>query len=90
MPEGEARKLLAENLGVSEKNVYSQVRAIGNDLAGAVTFLPSLEEHNQPSFRILEEEEEEEPLQDSTIKKNWAYSHGTISYVSAWPEFKIN
>ncbi|WP_351089055.1 HipA domain-containing protein [Shewanella sp. S1-49-MNA-CIBAN-0167] len=58
LPEGEARKLLAENLGISEKNVYSQVRAIGNDLAGAVTFLPSLEEeHNQPSFRILEEEE---------------------------------
>ncbi|GGP57721.1 hypothetical protein GCM10009347_25200 [Shewanella algicola] len=58
LPEGEARKLLAENLGVSEKNVYSQVSAIGNDLAGAVTFLPSLEEHrhNQPSFRILEEE----------------------------------
>ncbi|WP_206483021.1 HipA domain-containing protein [Thalassotalea sp. G2M2-11] len=58
LPEGEARKLLAENLGVLEKNVYSQVRAIGNDLAGAVTFLPSSEEEqNQPSFRILEEEE---------------------------------
>lgn len=58
LPEGEARKLLAENLGVSEKNVYPQVRAIGNDLAGAVTFLPpSKEEQNQPSFRVLEEEE---------------------------------
>lgn len=58
LPEGEARKLLAENLGVSEKNVYSQVRAIGNDLAGAVTFLPPSEkEQNQPSFRILEEQE---------------------------------
>ncbi|MCL1079272.1 type II toxin-antitoxin system HipA family toxin [Parashewanella spongiae] len=58
LPEGEARKLLAENLGISEKNVYSQVRVIGNDLAGAVTFLPSSEkEQNQPSFRILEEEE---------------------------------
>lgn len=58
LPEGEARKLLAENLGVSEKNVYSQVRAIGNDLAGAVTFLPSSEEEqNRPSFRVLEEKE---------------------------------
>lgn len=58
LPEGEARKLLAENLGVSEKNVYSQVRAIGNDLAGALTFIPPSEEkQNQPSFRILEEEE---------------------------------
>lgn len=58
LPEGEARKLLAENLGVSEKNVYSQVRAIGNDLAGALTFLtPSKEKQKKPSFRILEEEE---------------------------------
>lgn len=58
LPEGEARELLAQNLGVSQTSIYSQVRAIGNDLAGAMTFLPSLEEEqNQPSFRILEEEE---------------------------------
>ncbi len=43
LPEGEARKLLAENLGVSEKNVYSQIRALGNDLAGAITFMPAAE-----------------------------------------------
>lgn len=54
LPEGAARKLLADNLGVSEKNVYSQVRAIGNDLAGAVTFLPLLAgEQPQPSFRRI-------------------------------------
>jgi len=58
LPEGEARKLLAENLGVSEKNVYPQIRAIGNDLAGAIIFIPPLkEEQNQPSFKILKEEE---------------------------------
>ncbi|MDC8829198.1 HipA domain-containing protein [Alteromonas gilva] len=60
LPEGEARKLLAENLGVSEKNVYSQVRAIGNDLAGAVTFKPaqeSQEKGTQPVFRALEDAE---------------------------------
>ena len=58
LPEGEARKLLAENLGVSEKNVYTQVRAIGNDLAGAVTFLSSIEDESlQPCFRELKEEE---------------------------------
>ncbi|MCW3173498.1 HipA N-terminal domain-containing protein [Shewanella subflava] len=51
LPEGEARKLLAENLGVSEKNVYSQVRAIGNDLAGAVTFLRSIGHLNRPVKR---------------------------------------
>lgn len=60
LPEGEARKLLAEHLGVSEKNVYSQVRAIGNDLAGAVTF-ESTRENQQaeatPVFRKLEDAE---------------------------------
>lgn len=60
LPEGEARKLLAEHLGVSEKNVYSQVRAIGNDLAGAVTF-ESTRENQQaeatPIFRKLEDAE---------------------------------
>ena len=60
LPEGEARKLLAENLGVSEKNVYSQVRAIGNDLAGAIVFRPVQEKHidrTQPIFRLIEEAE---------------------------------
>ncbi|MDN4502232.1 HipA domain-containing protein [Alteromonadaceae bacterium BrNp21-10] len=60
LPEGEARKLLAKNLGISEKNVYSQVRAIGKDLAGAVTFMPAQEmqvDETQPVFRILEEDE---------------------------------
>lgn len=60
LPEGEARKLLAENLGISEKNVYSQVRAIGKDLAGAVVFKPAQEEQideTQPIFRLLEEQE---------------------------------
>lgn len=60
LPEGEARKLLAENLGVSEKNVYSQVRAIGHDLAGAMTFRPaqqSQSDESRPIFRLLEEAE---------------------------------
>lgn len=60
LPEGEARRLLAEHLGVSEKNVYSQVLAIGKDLAGAVVFRPVQEEQideTQPSFRLLEEAE---------------------------------
>lgn len=60
LPEGEARKLLAENLGVSEKNVYSQVRAIGHDLAGAIVFRPVQAEQidrTQPTFRLIEEAE---------------------------------
>jgi len=65
LPEGEARKLLAENLGVSEKNVYSQVRAIGNDLAGAVTFTGrqnSTPQQLLPQFRVLREDELTERL----------------------------
>jgi len=65
LPEGEARKLLAENLGVSEKNVYSQVRAIGNDLAGAITFTGQQEsDQQQPltQFRVLLEGELTERL----------------------------
>jgi serine/threonine-protein kinase HipA len=60
LPEGEARKLLAESLGVSQKNVYSQVRAIGIDVVGAMTFgsidKESANQH-RPSFRLLEEKE---------------------------------
>lgn len=65
LPEGEARKLLAENLGVSEKNVYSQIRALGNDLAGAITFMSAAESDSinnpdyklTPIFRALEQNE---------------------------------
>ncbi|MEE3130014.1 MAG: HipA domain-containing protein [Pseudomonadota bacterium] len=63
LPEGEARKLLAEYLGVSEKNVYSQVRAIGRDLAGAISFeaikqsSDVLPEACEPQFRAIEYEE---------------------------------
>jgi serine/threonine-protein kinase HipA len=63
LPEGEARKLLADHLGVSERHVYSQVRAIGNDLAGAVTFKANEDrtevssEANEPQFRVIEADE---------------------------------
>lgn len=60
LPEGEARHLLAEQLGVSEKNVYSQVRALGDDLAGAITFQPhhdSTTDQHSPIFKRLEEAE---------------------------------
>lgn len=62
LPEGEARKLLAESLGVSEKNIYSQILALGNDLTGAITFYPSqknrsLEEKTHAAFRELKLDE---------------------------------
>lgn len=60
LPEGEARNLLAKSLGISEKNVYSQVQAIGNDLSGAMTFIPTqtiVPAAATPSFRQLKEDE---------------------------------
>ncbi|PCI61589.1 MAG: HipA domain protein [Gammaproteobacteria bacterium] len=61
LPEGTARNLLAERIGVSEKNVYLQVRALGKDLAGAITFNKIDNQGSQkddlPAFRILEEDE---------------------------------
>lgn len=65
LPEGEARQLLVENLGISQKNVYSQIRALGNDLPGAMTFIPIVESDSindpasklTPIFRELTEDE---------------------------------
>jgi serine/threonine-protein kinase HipA len=64
LPEGEARLLLAERAGVSEKNVYSQIREIGSDLSGAVTFTTNNIEQNanEPAFRLLTENELESRL----------------------------
>ena len=65
LPEGEARKRLADNLGVSIKNIYPQIRALGKDLAGAVTF--TLYENDtstaaKPLFRHLTQTELEARL----------------------------
>ena len=67
LPEGHARLLLAENIGVSERNVYSQVRQIGGDLSGAITFNPSetgqaFTTMKNPVFRPLSDEELEKRL----------------------------
>lgn len=68
LPEGEARKLLAHELGVSEKNVYSQVRSIGDDLTGAISFTATEPQSNsapratEPQLRIIKPEELSERL----------------------------
>lgn len=67
LPEGEARRLLAERAGVSEKNVFSQIREIGGDLSGAVTFTTksieqSVNEAEEPAFRLLTEDKLERRL----------------------------
>ncbi|MGM0429853.1 MAG: HipA domain-containing protein [Pseudomonadota bacterium] len=50
LPEGKARELLAQNLGVSEKNVFAQALALGQDVSGAFTFTRQ-EAPSQPIFR---------------------------------------
>jgi len=54
LPEGEARNLLAQDLGVNEKQIFPQIRAIGSDLSGAVSFktLPDEEKENA-TFRPI-------------------------------------
>ncbi|MFT4938457.1 MAG: serine/threonine-protein kinase HipA [Paraglaciecola sp.] len=58
LPEGEARKLLAQDIGVNEKQVFPQIRAIGNDISGAFSFLAEhVASSDKAIFRIIEEEE---------------------------------
>jgi serine/threonine-protein kinase HipA len=58
LPEGEARKLLAQDIGVNEKQVFPQIRAIGNDISGAFSFLAAqVPSSDKAIFRVIEEEE---------------------------------
>ena len=62
LPEGEARKLLALDLGVSEKQLFAQIKAIGRDLAGAITFATQNHIFDTPIFRPISEQEMVERL----------------------------
>lgn len=58
LPEGEARKLLAQNIGVNEKLIFPQIRAVGNDLCGAFSFLAEqVSSSGKAIFRLIEKEE---------------------------------
>jgi len=58
LPEGEARKLLAQDIGVNEKQVFPQIRAIGNDLSGAFSFLSEqILSVEKAIFRLIKVEE---------------------------------
>jgi len=41
LPEEAARKIVAQNLGISAKNDYAMLERIGGECAGAVTFMPA-------------------------------------------------
>lgn len=63
LPEGDARHLLAMDLGVSEKQVYPQIRALGEDLSGAFSFTDIAPDPNATArFRLLGEAELAERL----------------------------
>jgi len=58
LPEGEARKLLAQDIGVNEKQVFPQIRALGNDLSGAFSFLSEqVSSEGKAVFRLIKVEE---------------------------------
>ncbi|NQZ90666.1 MAG: HipA domain-containing protein [Saccharospirillaceae bacterium] len=58
LPEGEARKLLVQDIGVNEKQVFPQIRAIGNDLSGAFSFLSEqVLSADKAVFRLIKVEE---------------------------------
>jgi len=41
LPEQSQRKIIARNLGISERNDYAMLERIGGECAGAVTFIPA-------------------------------------------------
>lgn len=58
LPEGEARNLLVRELGISEKNLFPQIQAIGDDLSGAICFSNDVQdEKSAPGFRLITENE---------------------------------
>lgn len=50
LPEGKARLLLAQDLGVSEKHVFPQICQLGADLPGAISFRPSSVNDNEQAL----------------------------------------
>lgn len=57
LPEAQMRATIARHLGISEKNDFALLSAIGGECAGAVSLLPSglTPKDLQPSYRALDE-----------------------------------
>ena len=53
LPEGDPRSLIARRLGISEKNDYALLDALGGDVAGMLTLLPAEEIPPQPSLQYI-------------------------------------
>lgn len=58
LPEGDARVVLARNLGISESNDFVLLEEVGGDVAGALTLLPDgVEPPTEAASRALTEDE---------------------------------
>lgn len=59
LPEAQLRKAIAQQLGISEKNDFALLSAIGGECAGAISLFPAniSPQDLQPSYKILNEEE---------------------------------
>lgn len=59
LPEQEQRRMIAKNLGISDKNDFSMLEKIGGECAGALTFMPKGEKLSalKNNYRELTENE---------------------------------
>lgn len=58
LPEAEIRKVIARRFGISERNDFLLLKAIGGECAGAVSVLPEGDApREKPGYRELDEEE---------------------------------
>jgi len=71
LPEGKARELLAQDLGVSEKNVFAQILPLGHDVSGAFVFSNEATSAH-PIFREIPQQELTKRLEQ---KENFGLLH---------------
>lgn len=58
LPESELRRIIAKRLGLSEKNDFALLEAVGGECAGAISLLPKEHEpDNHGSYRPLDDEQ---------------------------------
>jgi serine/threonine-protein kinase HipA len=58
LPEADIRRIIAQRLGISEKNDFILLKKIGGECAGAVSVLPeNLSPQEKPGYRELDEDE---------------------------------
>ena len=64
LPEGDPRSLIARRLGISDKNDYALLEALGGDVAGILTLLPPAEVPPVPPFEYTHTPYDDDALLD--------------------------